>query len=311
MELRQERDDLLAEQDDLQKLLDSPARQRTRLKRDLGALRKDYAEDTDLGRRRTTIAEAAPAREFNMDAMIEKAPVTVVLSAKGWIRGASGHAALGADGMGDFKYKEGDGPAHVLHAQTTDKLLVACDNGRFYTLGCDKLPGARGFGEPIRTTLDIDAGAEIVGVLVYRAGSRLLLASNQGRGFVAEAGELLAETRKGRGVMTTKPGVKLAVLREIPEGHDHVAVVGDNRKLVIFALDEVPVLGKGQGVTLQRYRDGGLADVTTIRLEDGLSWRMGGESGRVRTESDVRLWKVARGAAGRMPPTGFPRDNKF
>ncbi len=311
MELRQERDDLLAEQDDLQKLLESPARQRTRLKRDLGALRKDYAEDTELGRRRTTIAEAAPAREFNMDAMIEKAPVTVILSAKGWIRGASGHAALGPDGMGDFKYKEGDGASHALHAQTTDKLLVACDNGRFYTLGCDKLPGARGFGEPIRTMLDIDAGAEIVAVLVHRPGARLLLASNQGRGFIAEAGELLAETRKGRGVMTTKPGVKLAVVREIPEGHDHVAVVGDNRKLVIFSLEEVPVLGKGQGVTLQRYRDGGLADATTIRLEDGLSWRMGGESGRVRTESDVRLWKVARGAAGRMPPTGFPRDNRF
>ncbi len=311
MQLRQERDDLLAEQDDLQKLLDSPARQRTRLKRDLGNLRKDYAEDTALGRRRTTVAEAAPAREFNMDAMIEKAPVTVILSAKGWIRGASGHAALGPDGLGDFKYKEGDGPAFVLHAQTTDKLLVACDNGRFYTLGADKLPGARGFGEPIRTTLDIDAGAEIVAVLVHRAGARLLLASNQGRGFVAEAGELLAETRKGRGVMTTKPGVKLAAVREIPEGHDHVAVVGDNRKLVIFSLEEVPVLAKGQGVTLQRYRDGGLADVTTIRLEDGLSWKMGGESGRVRTESDVRLWKVARGAAGRMPPTGFPRDNRF
>jgi len=307
MELRRERDDLLAEKDELEKLLDSPARQRTRLKRDLANLRKDYAEDTPLGRRRTTIAEAAPTVEFSMDAMIEKAPVTVILSAKGWIRGASGHEALDKD----FKFKEGDGPSHALHAQTTDKLLVACDNGRFYTLGADKLPSARGFGEPIRTMLDIDAGAEIVALLVYRSKAQLLLASNQGRGFAAEADELLAETRKGRGVMTTKPGVKLAVVREIPPEHDHVAVVGDNRKLVIFSLEEMPVMAKGQGVTLQRYRDGGLADAITLKLDEGLSWKMGGDSGRTRTESDMRLWKVARGAAGRLPPTGFPRDNKF
>jgi topoisomerase-4 subunit A len=307
MELRRERDTLLAEKDELEKLLESPARQRTRLKRDLGNLRKDYGEDTLLGRRRTTIAEAAPTIEFSMDAMIEKAPVTVILSAKGWVRGASGHEALDKD----FKFKEGDGPAHALHAQTTDKLLIACDNGRFYTLGCDKLPSARGFGEPIRTMIDIDAGAEIVALLVYRPKAQLLLASNVGRGFAAEADELLAETRKGRGVMTTKPGVKLAVVREIPPEHDHVAVVGDNRKLVIFSLEELPVLAKGQGVTLQRYRDGGLADATTLKLDEGLSWKMGGDTGRTRTEGDMMLWKVARGAAGRMPPTGFPRDNKF
>ena len=307
MELRGERDDLLAEKDELEKLLDSPARQRTRLKRDLGNLRKDYGEDTALGRRRTTIAEAAPTVEFSMDAMIEKAPVTVILSAKGWVRGASGHEPLDKD----FKYKEGDGFGFAVHAQTTDKLLIACDNGRFYTLGCDKLPSARGFGEPVRTMVDIDPGAEIVALLVYRPKAQLLLASNAGRGFAAEADELLAETRKGRGVMNTKPGVKLAVVREIPAEHDHVAVVGDNRKLVIFSLEELPVLAKGQGVTLQRYRDGGLADATTLKLEEGLSWKMGGDTGRTRTENDMRMWKVARGAAGRMPPTGFPRDNKF
>ena len=307
MELRKEHAELLAEQEELQKLLDNPARQRTRLKRDLGNLRKDYAEDTVLGRRRTTLAEAAPTREFNMDAMIEKAPVTVILSARGWIRGASGHLALD----GDFKFKEGDGAAWAFHAQTTDKLLIACDNGRFYTLGADKLPGARGFGEPIRTMLDIDAEAQIVSLLVYKPGAQLLLASNVGRGFAAMADELLAETKKGRGVMNTKPGVKLTVVREIPPEHDHIAVVGDNRKLVIFSLEELPVLARGQGVTLQRYRDGGLADAVTLRLEDGLSWAMGGDSGRTRTEKDVGLWKVARGAAGRLPPTGFPRDGRF
>lgn len=307
MELRKERDELLAEQEELQKLLDSPARQRTRLKRDLNTLRKDYAEDTPLGRRRTTIAEAAPTREFSMDAMIEKEPVTVILSARGWIRAAKGHVPLD----GDFKFKEGDGPAFAFHCQTTDKLLVAVDNGRFYTVGADKLPGARGFGEPIRTMVDIDPDAQIVSVTVYKPKGQLLLAANTGRGFAAEMDELLAETRKGRGVVSTKPGVKLAVVREIAPEHDHVAVIGENRKLVIFALSEVPLLAKGQGVTLQRYKDGEMSDVITLKLEDGLSWTMGGESGRTRVEKDLLPWKVARGAAGRLPPNGFPRDNKF
>ncbi|GHC88949.1 DNA topoisomerase IV subunit A [Novosphingobium pokkalii] len=307
MELRRERDELLAEQDDLNKLLESPARQRTRLKRDLNALRKEYGPETALGRRRTTIAEAAPTREFSMDAMIEKEPVTVVLSARGWIRAAKGHLPLDTE----FKFKEGDGPAWVLHAQTTDKLLVALDTGRFYTLGADKLPGARGFGEPIRTMVDIDPDAHIVALVVYRPKGQLLLAANSGRGFAAEMDELLAETRKGRGVVSTKPGVTLKIVREIAPEHDHVAVVGENRKLVIFALSEVPILAKGQGVTLQRYRDGGLSDAITLKLDDGLTWTMGGETGRTRVEKDLLPWKVARGAAGRLPPVGFPRDNTF
>jgi len=307
MELRREHDALLKEQDDLQKLLESPTRQRNRLKRDLAALRKDYAETTALGRRRTTIEEAAPTREFSLEAMIEKAPVTVILSARGWIRGASGHEPLDRE----YKFKEGDGPAHTLHAQTTDKLLIACDNGRFYTLACDKLPSARGFGEPLRSMIDIDADAQIVACLVYRPKAQLLLAANIGRGFAAEADELLAETRKGRAVMSTKPGVKLTHVCEIAPEHDHVAVIGDNRRMLIFSLTEMPVLAKGQGVTLQRYRDGGLSDITTLTLEDGLSWAMGGETGRTRTEKDLRQWKVARGAAGSFAPQGFPRDNKF
>ena len=307
MALRKERDTLLAEQEDLRKLLTDPARQRRRLKRDLNALRKDYAEDTELGRRRTTIAEAPRTAEFSLDAMIDREPVTVILSARGWVRGARGHMALD----GDFKFKEGDGPAFAFHAQTTDKLLIAADNGRFYTLGADRLPSARGFGEPIRTMLDIDAEAQIVSVTLHRPGARYLLTSNTGRGFVVDADDLLAETRKGRGVMAVRAPAKLVLVREIAPEHDHVAVMGTNRKLVIFALAELPTLARGQGATLQRYRDAELADAITLRLEDGLSWPMGGESGRVRTEPDVRLWKVARGAAGRQPPNGFPRDNRF
>ncbi len=307
MQLRQEHDELLAERDELEKLLASPARQRTRLKRDLTALRKNYAEDTELGRRRTTIAEAAPVVEFSMDAMIEKEPVTVILSQRGWIRAAKGHVPLD----GEFKFKEGDGPAFAIHAQTTDKLLIAADNGRFYTLGADKLPGARGFGEPVRTMVDIEAEAHIVSLTVHKKGARLLLASSAGKGFLAEMDELLAETRKGRQVVNCKAGVKLIVIREVDATHDHVAAVGENRKLVVFHIQELPVMTRGQGVGLQRYRDGGLSDATTFNLEEGLSWTMGGESGRTRTEKEIKLWKVARGAAGRLPPTGFPKDNKF
>ena len=311
MELRTEKDKLLAEKDELEKLLESPARQRTRLKKDLRTLRKDYAEDTVLGRRRTTIAEAAPTVEFDPQAMIEKEPVTVILSVKGWVRGAKGHVDLGADGCGDFKYKEGDGPAFAVHCQTTDRLLLAGADGRFFTLGADKLPGARGFGEPVRNTLDIDAATQIIAMIVHAKGRQVLLASTLGKGFVAVTDELLAETRKGRQVVNLKGDVRLTVVRAVDEGHDHVAVVGENRKLVVFALEEMPVMTRGQGVSLQRYRDGGLSDATTFALAEGLSWQMGGDTGRMRNEGEIGMWKVARGAAGRLPPTGFPKNNKF
>ncbi|WP_239805600.1 DNA topoisomerase IV subunit A [Croceicoccus hydrothermalis] len=307
MELRRERDALLAERAELEQLIESPARQRTRIKRDLKALRKEYGEDTPLGARRTTIAEAEPTVEFSMDAMIEKEPVTVILSQRGWIRGMKGHVDL----SGEFKFKEGDGPAFAMHAQTTDKVLIACDNGRFYTMGCDGLPGGRGFGEPVRSMVDIDPEVAIVGVQIYRPKGQLLLAADNGRGFAAEMDELLAETRKGRQVVNLKKGSTLRVVHAIAPEHDHVAVVGDNRKLVIFNLEELPVMTRGQGVQLQRYRDGGLSDATTLTLDEGLSWTMGGETGRTRTEKDMWQWKVARGAAGRLPPTGFPRDNRF
>ncbi|HEX7710404.1 MAG TPA: DNA topoisomerase IV subunit A [Sphingomonadaceae bacterium] len=307
MELKRERDELIAEREELEKLLASPARQRTRLKRDLGALRAEYGPDTLLGRRRTGIAEAAPVVEFSMDAMIEKEPVTVILSARGWIRAARGHLPLEQD----WKFKEGDGPAFALHCQTTDKLLLAAGDGRFYTLGADKLPGARGFGEPVRNMVDLDAEAALVALAVHRPGGKLLVASSAGKGFAVPMDDILAETRKGRQVANVKAGAKLVVARPIAPNDDHVAVVGDNRKLVIFALDELPEMARGQGVTLQRYRDGGLSDATTFNFEEGLSWTMGGDSGRTRTEKDLALWKVARGAAGRLPPQGFPRDNKF
>jgi topoisomerase-4 subunit A len=309
MELRRERDELAAEREGLVKLIESPAGQRTRLKKDLGALRDRYGPETTLGRRRTTIEEAAPAREIPLEAMIEREPVTVIMSQRGWIRAMKGHVDLSA--RDQFKFKEGDGPAFAFHAQTTDKILLACCNGRFYTLGADKLPGGRGFGEPVRLIVDLENESEIVALLPARLGGRLLLAADNGRGFIANVNEIIAETRKGRQVVNLKPKSKLKIVRTIDAPSDYVAVIGDNRKLVVFPLSELPEMARGQGVQLQRYRDGGLSDALAFRLEDGLSWTMGGDSGRIRTETDLTPWRVARGAAGRMPPTGFPRNNRF
>jgi len=312
MELRREHDALIAEQAELEELLADPKLQKQRLTKNLKALRALYSGSTELGRlgaRRTKIEEAAPAREIPLEAMIEREPVTVIMSRRGWIKAMKGHADLSAAEL--TKFKEGDGPGFAFHAQSTDKLLFALDNGRFYTLGAEKLPGARGFGEPVRGMLDMENEAQIVALLPYDPQGKLLLAASNGRGFLAEMAELIAETRKGRQVVNLKAGVKLMVIRPVPPSADHVAVVGENRKLVVFPIAELPVMARGQGVQLQRYRDGSLSDATTFRLEEGLSWTMGGDSGRVRTEKDMGLWRVARGAAGRLPPNGFPRSNKF
>jgi len=309
MELKREQADLTAEREELAKLVESPARQKTRLRKDLEKLRDVYGLDTLLGARRTTIAEAAPTREIPLDAMIEKEPVTVILSKRGWIRAQRGHVAEGQ--WGEFKFKEGDELLFAAHAQTTDKLLVAASDGRFFTVGVDKLPGGRGFGEPLRLMVDIDPEARIVALIPATNEGRLLLASTSGHGFVAQMAEVVAETRKGRNVVNLKPKAALAVVRSIGADDDSVAAVGENRKLVVFPLAEVPVMARGQGVMLQRYRDGGLSDAVSFAFADGLSWAMGGDTGRTRTETDLVPWRVARGAAGRMPPTGFPRNNRF
>jgi topoisomerase-4 subunit A len=285
MELRRERDALEKEHATLAALLASEGKQRTRLKADFRKVRDRYGAETALGRRRTVIEEAAPTRDIPLEAMIEREPVTVILSDRGWIRAMRGHVDLSAPET--MKFKEGDGPAFAFHAHTTDKLLVAAANGRFYTLAADRLPGGRGFGEPVRATIDLDGSVPIVAFLRAGQAARLLVAASDGRGFVVPAAEAIAETRKGK------------------------AVIGDNRKLSLFPLVDLPEMTRGQGVQLQRYRDGGLADAKTLVFAEGLSWPMGGDSGRVRKEEDLTPWRTARGAAGRMPPTGFPRDNRF
>jgi len=306
MQIRKEREALEKEKAELEKLVESPARQRTRLKKDLAALRERYGPETALGRRRTLIEEAGPAREIPLEAMIEREPITVILSKRGWIRAMKGHVEpTNAEAL---KFKEGDEIGFpLLHAHTTDKLLLASSDGRFYTLAADKLPGGRGFGEPVKSMVDIEGEGNVVALLRAGAAEKLLLASSDGRGFVTAAAGAIAETRKGKQVVNLRPGAKLRVVRPIAPGQDYVAVLGENRKLAVYPLAELPEMGRGQGVTLQRYRDGGLADATAFRFAEGLSWPMGGEGGRTRTEADLNPWRTARGAAGRMPPRGFPQ----
>ena len=305
MEIGRERERLAKEREELAKLIDSPPRQRTRLKRDLLSIKEQFGDG-----RRTRLDEVAPAaREIDWSAMIEKEPITVILSQRGWIRAMKGHVAL--EEIEQLKWREGDGPFIHFHAQTTDRLALFADNGRVYTLAGDKLPGGRGFGEPVRLSIDLEADVEVVALMPVRPDLKLLVASTDGKGFLTSGEGTLAETRKGKQLVNLRAGAKVALVREVPDGADAVAAIGENRKMLVFPLSELPELARGQGVTLQRYRDGGLSDAVAFRLSDGLSWQLGGDSGRTRTEPDLTAWRAARGAAGRMPPTGFPRSNRF
>ncbi|MEY3267309.1 MAG: hypothetical protein RL480_69 [Pseudomonadota bacterium] len=309
MEITKENKALTAESRGLRALIASPAQQTERLARDLAALRQLYGPDTVLGQRRTTITTAPNVKLMSIEDMMDKEPLTIITSAKGWVRALKGHADLAA---GDaVKFKEGDGAGFAFHAHTTDKIIVAASDGRFYTLGADKLPGGRGFGEPLRLMIDLGEGVEIITMMAWRPDTKLLVAASDGRGFIVESADILAETRKGRQVLNPKDKARLAIVRLLAPDEDMIAVIGENRKLLVFGCDELPVMGRGQGVALQKYKDGGLSDARGFVMAEGLSWAMGGTTARTRTESDLSFWKGARGSAGRLPPTGFPRDNRF
>ncbi|MEO0500210.1 MAG: DNA topoisomerase IV subunit A [Pseudomonadota bacterium] len=304
MQLRSEDETLRAERDELQALLGDDALQRRRLKADLTQLKKTFGDD-----RRSRVEAAGPTQDIPLEAMIEREPVTVIVSKRGWVRAMKGHVELAT--LPGQKFKDGDSFAQGFHAQTTDKLIVAVSDGRFYTIGADRLPGGRGLGEPVRAMVDIDAEADIISMFVASASPRILLAASDGRGFLAETEGLIAETRKGRQVMSFKPGARLGRVVPVPITDDHVAIIGANRKLLVFPLADLPQMARGQGVMLQRYKDGGMSDITTFALAAGLSWPMGGDSGRTRSEPDLTPWLAGRGQAGRLPPMGFPKNNRF
>jgi len=303
IELRRERDDLLKERADLDDLLGSDRRQWKRIGEELRATQAQFGKSTDLGRRRTLFSEAAQAEEVPLEAMIDREPITVVCSKMGWIRAMKGHVALDTE----FKFKDGDEGCFAFHAETTDKIVLFGSNGRFYTLLGANLPGGRGMGEPVRLMVDLPNEAQIVDLFRHRGGGKLIVASSEGDGFIIPADELLAQTRSGRQVLNLRDGARALVCRQV--AGDHVAVVGENRKLLVFALTELPEMNRGKGVRLQKYKDGGLSDLTTITLSEGLSWK--DPAGRTRHEGDLGEWLGKRAGSGRMAPRGFPRDNRF
>ena len=302
MGIKREHDALGTEKKTLGQLLKSEEKQWDRIASELAEVKKRFGPATPLGRRRTLAGEPPADLEIPAEAMIEREAVTVICSDKGWIRAQRGQVA----DVDELKYKEGDRGLFLIPAETTDKLLVFGTNGRFYTLGVDKLPGGRGHGEPIRLMIDLGNDQDVVALLIHKPGRKLVVASSDGRGFIVPEEAVIAQTRAGKQVLNLADGSEAAALA-IVEG-DTVAVIGENRKLLLFPLAELPEMTRGRGVILQRYKDGGLSDVKCFTYKEGLSWRQGD---RQRSETDLKDWRGLRGQAGRLPPQGFTRSNKF
>ena len=305
MELVRERDALMEERAGLEDLLAEDGLQWDRIAEELREVRAKFGAKTPGGARRTAFAEAGEVAEVPIEAMIEREPITVVCSKMGWIRAMKGHIDLGTE----MKFRDGDEGRFLFHAETTDKLLVFSSAGRFYTLSAAGLPGGRGLGEPLRLMVDLPNEAEIVTLFTHRADGKLLVASSAGDGFLVAEADVVAQTRAGKQVLNLGAGVTAQVCVAVAPGDDAIAVVGENRKLLVFAMDELPEMGRGKGVRLQKYKDGGLADARSFARAAGLSWL--DPAGRTRTEADLAEWDGKRASAGRMAPRGFPRDNRF
>ena len=314
LELRAEFDRLTAERAEIEDLLDSPDKQWDRIADQIRATRKTFGKDYAGGARRTTFAEAAVVEDVPLEAMIEREPVTVVFSKMGWIRAMTGHIDLARE----LKFKDGDGPRFTFHAETTDRLLVFGSNGRFYTLSVANLPGGRGMGEPVRLMVDLPNEAEIVALFVHRPGRKLVVASSAGDGFVVPEDEVIAQTRGGKQVLNVRDGAAAKICR--PVSGDHVAVVSENGKFLVFPLADLPEMTRGKGVRIQKYNmargrqgtlelDGGLSDLTTFDWSAGLTWSMGG--GKTRHETDLTDWLGKRAGVGKRPPYGFPKTHTF
>jgi topoisomerase-4 subunit A len=305
IEIRAEHDKLSGERRGIKALLKSEDLQWERITAEVKETRERYSKKTVLGRRRTTFAEA-PAIDVDLDqAMIEKEPITVVLSEKGWVRAMKGHM----DDVSKLEFKQGDSLLRAVKAYTTDKLLVLASNGKIFTLAADQLPGGRGHGEPLRLILDLEENHAFVSIFVHEPGRKLLIAATSGHGFVVPEDEVVAMTRKGKQVINVSEPDEACCC--VPAEGDMVAVIGENRKMLVFPLAEVNEMARGKGVRLQRYKDGKLCDITVFEKKEGLSWL--DPAGRTFTipTSDLSDWIGQRAQAGRIAPKGFPRSNKF
>jgi len=304
MEIGREHDALTKERKELKALLASNDKQWKKISDEIKSLKERFGQKTELGRRRTSFEEAPEGIEEDLaEALIEKEPLTVVLSEKGWIRAMKGHLA---DDSG-LAFKEGDRLKCFVRTQTTDTLLLFATNGRFYTLSPDKLPSGRGHGEPFRLMIDIEETADAVDLFIYEPERKLLVASSSGHGFIVSEDEVVASTRKGKQVLNVGTGDEAAVCA--PADGDSVAVIGENRKLLLFPLKELPEMPRGKGVRLQRYKDGSLGDAKTFTKKEGLPYI--DSAGRSFTLTDLRDWWGDRAQAGRLPPKGFPKSGKF
>ena len=306
LELRKERAELLDERKEIESLLADEPKQWKTIAWQIRELKKTFGPQTPMGRRRTSFEDAPEAADVDLaEAMIEREPITVVVTQKGWIRALKGHVG----DVSSLQYKGDDALDAAFFAQTTSKILVFASNGKVFTLDAAKLPGGRGHGEPIRLMADIDEDASLVRVLLHTAGGALLLIGNDGRGFVVGEDELLATTRKGRAVLNIDAPARLRIVAAA-QG-DHVAIIGENRKLLVFPLAEAPRMARGKGVRMQRYKDGGVSDAKVFALADGLTWT--DSSGRVFKieKADLEEWIGHRADAGRLPPRGFPKNNRF
>jgi topoisomerase-4 subunit A len=301
MEIRKEHKGLSKELRDLRTLLADDGLRWVRITEELADTQKKFGSGP-LGDRRTELGAAPAVVEVSTDAFVEREAITVILSEKGWIRAVKGAVA----DPNDLKFKEGDKVRLLLACQTTDRLTLLATNGKAFTLKAADLPRGRGDGQPVRLLAELTNEDEVTALFVAVEGTKYLIASNTGRGFIVPAAELLAEKRTGKQVLNLKPKEEAALC--VPADGDHVAIIGENRRLLVFPLDQVPEMARGAGVILQRYKDGELSDVKVFRLADGLTWKLGE---RVRTETDLRPWLAERGTAGRLPPNGFPKTPKF
>jgi topoisomerase-4 subunit A len=304
-EIRAEHARLAGEQRDLKALVASEDLQWTRIAEEIRGVREKWSKRTEPGRRRTDLADA-PVIEVDLDqALIEKEPITVILSEKGWLRALKGHQ----DDLGKLDFKQGDSLKRAIKASTTDKILVFATNGKFFTLEASQLPGGRGHGEPVRLMVDLEETADIVEMFVYESGRRLLVGATSGHGFIVPEDEVVASTRKGKQVMNVDAPAEARLC--VPADGDHVATVGENRKMLVFRLDEVNEMGRGKGVILQRFKDGGLSDARVFTKSEGLTWL--DAAGRTFTLpwGELRDWTGERAQAGRLAPKGFPRSNRF
>ena len=305
-EIRTEFDNLSKEKAEIEALLSSDEKQWQTVAWEIGEVRKKFAKATEIGRRRTQFASAPEADvEAIQQAMIEKEPVTVVISEKGWVRALKGHIA---DTSG-LTFKEGDGLKVAFPAQTTDKILIMTTGGKVYTLGADKLPGGRGHGEPLRIMVDMENDQDVLTAFVHDPARKVIVASQAGNGFIVSESEMIANTRKGKQVMNV--GMPDEAKLVVPVRGDHVAIVGENRKMLVFPLAQLPEMSRGKGVRLQRYKDGGVSDIRCFAIAEGLSWDDSAGRNFVRTKDELLEWIGDRASAGRTVPKGFPRSGKF